>query len=91
MADVELAHDTQIVVIHPGRQSVTGFAEVAARARAMVQDTLGNVVIRDDRAFEIAVEIAGWPEAIHVESPSRPGAVKGTVEKVLGDLGLTKR
>ena len=92
MANVERTHDIETAVTQPRSEpSVTHFAEVAANARAMAQTTLGSVtVIRDDRTFEIAVEIAGGPEAVHVDSPTRPGAVKGTVVKVLHDLGLKK-
>jgi hypothetical protein len=91
MADVEFAHHIETAGTQSRRQqTATDFVEVASRARAMAQDTLGSVTSWDDGDFEIAVEIAGGPEAVHVDSPARPGAVKGTVEKVLRDLGLKK-
>ena len=37
----------------------------------------------------IEVEAPGWTERVAVPSPVRPGEVRGAVEKVLRDLGLT--
>ena len=37
----------------------------------------------------IEVEAPGWTEPVAVPSPARPGEVRGAVEKVLRDLGLT--
>lgn len=39
--------------------------------------------------FEIEIEVPGWTERVAVPSPARPGAVRGAVENVLRDLGLT--
>lgn len=40
--------------------------------------------------FEIEVEVpVGWTERVAVPSPARPGEVRGAVEKLLRDLGLT--
>ena len=39
--------------------------------------------------FEIEVEVPGWTERVAVPSPARPGEVRGAVEKLLRELGLT--
>ncbi len=43
----------------------------------------------EDLHFEIEVKFPGWTERVAVLSPARPGAVRGAVEKVLRDLGMT--
>ena len=46
--------------------------------------------ILDERLhLEIDVEVPGWTERVAVLSPALPGAVRGAVEKVLRDLGLS--
>ena len=89
MADVELAHNEN-TVSRAGRQPDAESAEVAARASAIAQQVLASTIVREYSPFEIAVEVAGSTEAVSVHSPSRPGAVKGAVEKVLRELGLTR-
>lgn len=37
----------------------------------------------------VEIEVPGWTERVAVPSPSRPGEVRGAVEKLLRDLGLT--
>ena len=89
MADVELAQNENTVT-GARRHPDADIAEVAARASAIAQQVLGSTNVREFSPFEIAVEVAGSSEAVSVHSPSRPGAVKGAVEKVLRELGLTR-
>jgi len=91
MADGELAHKTITTVNQAAPQAVRGeFGDVNPRASGIAQQILGSGAVHEWPDFQITVEVAEWPEAIHVHSPTRPGAVKGTVEKVLRELGLTR-
>jgi hypothetical protein len=89
MADVNFAL-IDLAPVEAIRPPVPDVADVVTRASAVAQEILNGAIVHDSARFEIAVEIAGSPEALSVHSPARPGAVKGAVEKVLRDLGLTK-
>ena len=64
-------------------------AEVAARASAQAHEALACSILDEGLHFRIEVEAPGWTERMAVASPARPGAVRGAVEKLLRDLGLT--
>ena len=46
-------------------------------------------VVRNETAFEIEVEVPGWTEPVAVQWPERPGEVRGAVEKLVREVGLT--
>ncbi len=46
-------------------------------------------ILDEGQHFEIEVEVPGWTERVAVPSPARPGEVRGAVEKLLRELGLT--
>ena len=86
MAEVEFARNE--IADPQGAQRVGSAVSDAARAVSLAHDVL-TPSIGDELRLEIAVEAPGT-EAVAVPSPTRPGAVRGTVEKVLRDLGLKK-
>lgn len=88
MANVGFARDEMSgpqMSRHLGEE-VTEVARTASTVAAHVCSILDEGV-----PFEIDVEVPGWTERVSVRSPARPGAVRGTVEKVLRDLGLPTR
>jgi len=52
----------------------------------------GPNAIADPLAPQVVIEVEapGWTEPVAVPSPVQPGEVRGAVEKVLRDLGLTR-
>ena len=88
MADVEIVRN-EIADPQMAQRVVAEITEVAAKASAPAHDVLACSILDEGLYFEIEVEIPGWTERVAVPSPAQPGAVRGAVEKVLRDLGLT--
>jgi len=88
MADVGYgrngAADRQI-----GRQVGEEFIEVVATASTVARHACA--ILEEGSRFDIEIEVPGWTERVAVHSPSRPGAVRGAVEKMLRDLDVTTR
>jgi hypothetical protein len=87
MANVEFARtgiaDPQ-VARQAGDDEIT---EVVAMAWSVARHACS--ILDEGPHLEVEVEVPGWTERVAVLSPARPGAVRGAVEKVLRDLGLT--
>jgi hypothetical protein len=89
MADIELARN-EIADPQLAQQVVDEITEAAAGASARARDiVLACSVLDEGLHFEIELEVPGWTERVSVPAPARPGAVRGAVEKMLRDLGLT--
>ena len=88
MANVEITRN-EIPDPQVSQRVVAEINEVAAIAPSLARDVLACSILDEGMHLEIEVEIPGWTERVFVPSPARPGAVRGTVEKVLHDLGLT--
>jgi len=56
---------------------------------ANVESVRNLACLDEGMHLEIEVEVPGWTERVAVPSPARPGEVRGAVEKLLRDLGLT--
>ena len=84
MADVESCATRS--PIRSGAQSSTRSSRGPASAWP---GRLACSILDEGLHFEIEVEVPGWTERVAVPSPARPGAVRGAVEKLLRDLGLT--
>lgn len=89
MADVEFGRN-EIADPQLSRQVVAEITDVAARATGLAREVMGCSILDEGLHLEIAVEVPGWTESVAVPSPARPGAVRGAVEKLLRDLGLTR-
>jgi hypothetical protein len=59
-------------------------------AEVDVVRNLASSILDEGMLFEIEVEVPGWTERVAVPSPARPGDVRGAVEKLLRELGLTR-
>jgi hypothetical protein len=88
MADVEIIRN-EIADPKVAHQFVDELTELAASASALARGVLGCSILDEGLHYEIEVEAPGWTERVAIPSPARPGAVRGAVEKVLRDLGLT--
>jgi hypothetical protein len=84
MADVEFVRNE---ISDP--QVAQEFVAEITRASALARDALACSILDEGLHFEIEVEVPGWTERVAIPAPARPGAVRGAVEKVLRDLGLT--
>jgi hypothetical protein len=88
MADVEFARN-EIADPQLARQVVAEITDVAAGATSFDHDVLSCSILDEGLHLDISVEGPGWTETVAVRSPALPGAVRGAVEKLLRDLGLT--
>jgi hypothetical protein len=87
MAEVEIVRN-EIADPQVAHQVASEVVAAAAAASARARDVLACTILDEGRHLEIEVEVPGWTERVSVQSPARPGAVRGAVAKLLGDLGL---
>jgi len=87
MANIEFARN-EIGRSHMARHVGEEVTEVALTASTVAAHVCS--ILDEGLCLEIEVEAPGWTESVAVRSPERPGAVRGAVEKVLDDLGLTR-
>lgn len=88
MADVEFSRN-EIADPQLAQQVAAEITDVEAQATAFAHEDLACSILDEGLHLEVAVEVPGWTETVAVASPARPGAVRGAVEKLLRDLGLT--
>ena len=85
MANVEFARN-EIAGRQMARHVGEEVAEVATTTATVAAPVCS--ILDEGTSLEIEVEVAGWTDRMTVASPTRPGAVRGAVEKVLRDLGM---